>query len=410
MKNDFVLVTSGSLDGVNGVVSFIKNLNLYLKDNPHYRGIFSYARTKKTAEFKLKHDIENSNLADNDISCTKYRRPSILMKFKDILIKVPLVAFFWLCITYFRPARKVAKKIISSSSSNVTIISNDMFLSFFLPASKFNLITIFHSSDNPINQLLIYFPSLKGGWGERLLMKMFYRAVDNSDAIVTLNVSLANKLKIYDSQKNIHVIPNGVPEIENIQTKKEQGEKLKLVGVGSLTKRKGFDLLVEAFSRSSFLRNHLELDIFGDGPEFTTIEKDILLNGLSNTIKLNGNVNDVSSKLISYDLFILPSRDEGLPIAILEACSNKVPIASTRVGAIPEVFSENEIVYFEPTVESVTNTLERIVKKEIDLSIYNNRAYLKFRSELSIDAMWNKYITVLLEVENSCYDNHIFLK
>ncbi|MGI2201449.1 glycosyltransferase [Shewanella baltica] len=393
MDKSFILATSGSLKSVNGVVSFIKNLHNYLSSDESYQGVFHFGgrggeryQSLVTSQDKPKETVV-------------YSRSKFLLAIKNVLIRVPLFAFFWLCYVYLYPAKMVAKKVTRSSSSN-TIISNDMFLSFFLSNSNRKLVTILHSSDNPINQLLIYFPSIKGGFFESLIRKILSRAIVNSDAVVTLNNALRDTISKAHPQKLVYTIYNGVPHVKCEATYESNSQYLRLVGVGSLTFRKGFDLIVDAFINSKLIRERVIIDILGDGPERTSLTKRVIDNGLADVINFKGNVSNVSEILGGYDIFILPSRDEGLPIAILEACSVCLPIITTRVGAIPEVFTEQEVIYIETNSKSIQKVLESVVNNDFDLSSYSDDAYKKFSDYLSIEAMWKQYYTVL-EVVNA---------
>jgi glycosyltransferase involved in cell wall biosynthesis len=105
------------------------------------------------------------------------------------------------------------------------------------------------------------------------------------------------------------------------------------VGVSAvLTPRKGIDLLVSACARLSV---PTRLHIFGDGEMRGPLEEQARRVGVDTTF--HGWVSDVRDHLESLDLFVLPSRGENFPIAILEAMAAALPVVATRVGGIPEL-------------------------------------------------------------------------
>ena len=76
----------------------------------------------------------------------------------------------------------------------------------------------------------------------------------------------------------------------------------------------------------------------GDGPSRNILEK--VAATLSADIYFVGNSNQVNDYLTNSDAFILFSKDEGLPISIIEAMRCGLPIISTRIAGIPEMIVE----------------------------------------------------------------------
>ncbi|MBK8782818.1 MAG: glycosyltransferase [Anaerolineales bacterium] len=70
--------------------------------------------------------------------------------------------------------------------------------------------------------------------------------------------------------------------------------------------------------------------------------------GLSSSVKLQGQTDDVARHLAAADVFILSSRWEGLPIALLEAMSAGLPSIATKVEGVDEVLVEGEHGLFVP--------------------------------------------------------------
>ena len=115
--------------------------------------------------------------------------------------------------------------------------------------------------------------------------------------------------------------------------------KVKLLYLGIIGQRKGvYDLLKVLSQDANYYRENLQLHIGGNCEE-EKIKSVISENGIGDFVTFEGFVKGEKKieDLNWADLFILPSYNEGLPIAILEAMSYNMPIISTNVGGIPEV-------------------------------------------------------------------------
>lgn len=120
---------------------------------------------------------------------------------------------------------------------------------------------------------------------------------------------------------------------------KTKDGKVHFLFLGEIGKRKGVFDILRALSRDSAnLNEKFELRIGGNRNEKLLIDT-IHDNRLENIVKFEGWVSgDKKTDLLNWaDVFILPSYNEGLPIAILEAMSYSMPIISSPVGGIPEV-------------------------------------------------------------------------
>lgn len=82
------------------------------------------------------------------------------------------------------------------------------------------------------------------------------------------------------------------------------------------------------------------LDWLGGGPELGASQVRIKALGLGDRVRLHGDVRDVSSRLSQAQAFVLASRAEGLPIAVLEAMRAGLPVIASDVGAIGEAIGE----------------------------------------------------------------------
>ncbi|TGV62805.1 glycosyltransferase, partial [Mesorhizobium sp. M2D.F.Ca.ET.160.01.1.1] len=100
---------------------------------------------------------------------------------------------------------------------------------------------------------------------------------------------------------------------------RSSGGGTRFVAVGRLEKQKGFDLLLEAFSRVARQLPMVTLVIFGEGPERAALEQQARGLGIADRVRMPGVTNSPVGWLSVGDIFVLSSRFEGFPNVLLEA-------------------------------------------------------------------------------------------
>jgi glycosyltransferase involved in cell wall biosynthesis len=105
-----------------------------------------------------------------------------------------------------------------------------------------------------------------------------------------------------------------------------------VVAVGRLSVQKDFPLLVRAHARVREAGVDHRLLVIGEGPERPTVERTIAELGVAGSVDLPGHMEEPHRHTAGADLFVLSSRTEGSPLAVLEALSVGAPIVATRCG------------------------------------------------------------------------------
>jgi glycosyltransferase involved in cell wall biosynthesis len=133
----------------------------------------------------------------------------------------------------------------------------------------------------------------------------------------------------------VHVIPCGV---DTARSNGRASNDVFVVGTAAgLEYWKGIDVLIGAAARAGV---PLRLEIFGDGSLRQELEQQARDAGVD--ARFHGFVPDLPERLAGLDAFVLPSRAENLPLAILEAMAAGLPVVGTRVGGVPELIVDGE--------------------------------------------------------------------
>ncbi len=111
--------------------------------------------------------------------------------------------------------------------------------------------------------------------------------------------------------------------------------------LGRLDHQKGVDILLTALSKIDLPGYHARLWLIGDGPLRETLWQQVRQNGLEKFVSFYGFRDDVPCLLRAADLFVLPSRYEAMPLAILEAMAAGLPCIVTDTGENSRLIEHN---------------------------------------------------------------------
>ena len=124
-----------------------------------------------------------------------------------------------------------------------------------------------------------------------------------------------------------------------------------IVSVGRLSPEKGYEDLLHAFARVITQMPQARLVLVGDGVERASLETLRTRAGLNGQVTFTGRQGDITSWLGAADLYVQPSRREGLPLAVLEAMAAGLPVIATRVGDLSQLITDGQEGYLVPSAD-----------------------------------------------------------
>ena len=223
---------------------------------------------------------------------------------------------------------------------------------------------------------------------------------------------------IYNSLCKVGINPNQISliynaiDINDIQFRTKQYDiKSKLnipldsiicIALGRLVWAKGYKSLIEAFAIIKDKMHNLFCIIVGGGELQHVLSEQITRNNLLDRVVLYGYSDHETalSILKACDIFVMPSRTEGTPIALLEAAALGVPIVATNVGGIPELVTTQEALLVPPdNPAALASSLMKLAEDRNFAKELSEHARFRvnelFSADQQLDATLNAYHSAL---------------
>lgn len=208
-----------------------------------------------------------------------------------------------------------------------------------------------HSSGRPVVTTVHGFTG--GGLKNRAYEQIQRFVFRRFDAVVVVSRLQADQLRAGGvPAERLHVVPNALSPHPSPLARNEAREALGLPQegvlagwVGRVSREKGIDVFIDALA--SITDPRIDAAILGDGPERApeSARAESLAPG---RFRWLGSVPDAAKYFAAFDLFVLSSRTEGLPMVMLEAMAAGRPIVTTSVGGIPDLISPAEGLLVAP--------------------------------------------------------------
>jgi glycosyltransferase involved in cell wall biosynthesis len=170
------------------------------------------------------------------------------------------------------------------------------------------------------------------------------------------------------------------------------GRGLRIIAVGNFRPQKNYAYLLDIFKH---LKEHsIHVDIYGGGGDIEKCRELITENKLNITLK--GPVTNVNELISGYDLFIMPSSNEGFPLSVFEAMAAGVPLMLSHIKPLTSIVKEHAVYFELDDAEKAAGQLIAILRNEIDISSMAVKAQLYAQQTVKRDI----YIKTLLNIYN----------
>ena len=232
---------------------------------------------------------------------------------------------------------------------------------------------------------------------------LFLPLIRRLDGFIVVSERMRDELVAagFDRAK-ITLIRNGVdtrrfaPQAGATDTDRRRREKTTVVTVARLSPEKGIDVLLEAWRRISVEMPQTRLVVVGDGPERDALKRLAERASLNGAVRFVGEVTDVRPYLTTSDLFILPSRSEGLPNALLQAMAVELPCIASRVGGIPEVIEDRMSgrLVEAGNPDALATAVLSVLRDPESARRYGRAARETVEARFALDPMVERYLTL----------------
>jgi len=233
------------------------------------------------------------------------------------------------------------------------------------------------------------------------------RIIRHTNCFVSLSEDITNELLEEGIQpEKIVRIQNGVDTAFFSPIPSRANSLAKTVlGVGRFSEEKGFDILVKAWGKVINQQPDARLILVGEGQDLPLLQTLAHQLGISSTISFEGNQDNIRDYLAQADVFVLPSRNEGMSNSLLEAMSMGCACVASDIPAnwsvlIPEV---DGLMFKKNDSDDLADRIVRLLQEPHLGKKLGANARNKIIESFSIDGIAKKYVELYSQLITSGY-------
>jgi glycosyltransferase involved in cell wall biosynthesis len=170
---------------------------------------------------------------------------------------------------------------------------------------------------------------------------------------------------------------------------------------GRFSEEKGPDVFVEL--AAAMRHRSVRFVMTGAGPMEANTRKRISRLALGSTVEFRGLVPDIAEHLRTLDVLVLPSREDGRPVVVLEALASGVPVVASRLGGLPEIVHDGMNGFLCPPgdIAAMAACVDRLIADRGLLATMKRNARQYATDHLDAEIMNARYLAVLRELVRS---------
>lgn len=257
------------------------------------------------------------------------------------------------------------------------------------------------------------------GWTsiKKYTKKWFYEWLDavmakRADRVIAVSHAMRENTRLKYLSISPLVIHNGIPGSEGNHIDEDDSNlfigvdkaELRLISIGRLSKEKGYDKLLKAVSHiKAKWKKNVRLFIVGEGPEKSNLVRLSQEYGISDDVSFPGYMNNAFKILKCFDIFVMSSLTEGMPITLLEAMRAGMPIVVTAVGGISEALEGGKCGILVPSGNELdlANKIVELYENNLLREELSKKAKVRFLDEFTVEKMEEKYRKVYFAAINN---------
>lgn len=254
------------------------------------------------------------------------------------------------------------------------------------------------------------------GWTQVDFKVMMYELIDKIviryyDKLIAVSEDIKKQLLSYAVPRNkIFVVHNGIDVARFSPRKKGKlkrefkiSARYKIIGtIGKLSKEKGHKYFLKAATEIKKKYSNVKFVIVGEGAlkrKLKTLAKKVKI---ENSVIFVGFREDIPEILDDFDIFVLSSVREGIPLVLLEALAKAKPVVSFEVGGIPEVITNGEtgILVQARNYKSLAENVVSLLNKPQLAKKIAKKGQERVKKDFNLEAMTDKYQEIYQQIIN----------
>jgi glycosyltransferase involved in cell wall biosynthesis len=242
---------------------------------------------------------------------------------------------------------------------------------------------------------------------DRFFDNFLYRFIFRNAHVILLSKYLYSDIQKYVDHNMVHYCPNGVPDMKKERRITIRNDKPELLFLSNLILSKGVMNLIEACEILKDRGLEFHCTISGGDMELKReeVESAVNIKALTPFVLVAGSNHseDKNRMMRSADIFVHPTYNDCMPLVILEAMQESLPIVSTFEGAIPDLVDDNKTGFLVPLKDPVAlaDRLEVLIR-DSEMRINMGRAGReKYEQFFSLERFEKRMVDILQNVGNT---------